>query len=264
MKASLISGLALTAAVAALGAISVAHAEGVSPQRIAHQNAVKKCANNLQTTGCIGGINSALGNGVYGSNTGYGYGVLGVYTGSGEGAAIGASTNGAAPALYAQSATDYGAMVAYFVGLTGDYAFFDDLGNLFLEGNVYTAGLCKTGCSQTRHVLSYGARSTAATLDDVGEGSLRGGGAHVALDPAFANAVDLHKPYIVLLTPEGDSGNLYVANRKPTGFDLREAHGGRSSIGFAYRIVAKPYGAKDERLPFHTDPVVARLSARVR
>ena len=43
---------------------------------------------------------------------------------------------------------------------------------------------------------------------------------------------------------------LYVASRTATGFEVRQMGGGRTSIPFAYRIVAKPYGAGPERLAF--------------
>ena len=83
----------------------------------------------------------------------------------------------------------------------------------------------------------------------MGEATLRGGTARIALAADFANVIDTTKPYVVLLTPEGDA-NLYVANRSASGFEVRQVGGGRSSIEFAYRIVAKPCGAGDERLPF--------------
>jgi hypothetical protein len=32
---------------------------------------------------------------------------------------------------------------------------------------------------------------------------------------------------------------------------VHEVGGGHASVAFAYRIVAKPYGVRDERLPLH-------------
>jgi hypothetical protein len=99
--------------------------------------------------------------------------------------------------------------------------------------------------------LSFAARTSQPTIDDVDEATLHAGVAHVALAADFANAIDKRKPYLVLLTPEGDA-SLYVANRTTRGFDVRQVGGGHSSVSFVYRIVAKPYAVPDERLPFKT------------
>jgi hypothetical protein len=72
----------------------------------------------------------------------------------------------------------------------------------------------------------------------------------VRLDPAFANVIDPGRPYLVLNTPEGDTRGLYVAQRTATGFTVRETMGGHSTLAFAYRIVAHPFGAREPRLPF--------------
>jgi hypothetical protein len=97
--------------------------------------------------------------------------------------------------------------------------------------------------------MSFSGQTSQPTLDDVGEGMLRNGIARVPLASDIANAIDARKPYLVLLTPEGDAP-LYVASRTATGFEVRQMGGGRTSIPFAYRIVAKPYGAGPERLAF--------------
>jgi hypothetical protein len=73
--------------------------------------------------------------------------------------------------------------------------------------------------------------------------------AHVQLDPKFANVIDTKSDYVVLVTPEGDCRGLYVTNRTPVSFDVRELEGGRASVGFAYRIVAKRFGVSASRLP---------------
>ena len=164
------------------------------------------------------------------------------------------------PAIQAVTYTNLGYPVAEFFG-EYDGAFFDDYGNLFLGGQVYTDGKCLNGCSKTRHVAEYAPRSTEPKIDDEGEGTLRNGTAHVGLDPAFANVIDAHATYLVTLTPEGDCNGLYVTGRTSSGFDVHESHAGRSSIGFAYRIVAKPYGVDQPRLPFRDDIIPARRAA---
>jgi len=215
------------------------------------------------------GLNTATGVGVYGANIsnngGVGvegdagnnaFGVAAIAAGTGIGLFASANTSygiwayGQYP-LYVQGTTQVGNPIAAFIAPGGGVEV-NDIGNLYVTGFVYTDGSCQMGCSRTRHVASFAARTSSPTIDDVGEGALRAGSAHVMIERAFANAIDPNKTYVVLLTPEGDSHNLYVTNRTPHSFDVRESHGGRSSVGFAYRIVAKPYGARDERLPFHT------------
>lgn len=137
-----------------------------------------------------------------------------------------------------------------------------DQGNVTIDGLLYTQGTCNNGCIvngiPARRVVEYAPVETQPTIEDNGEASLSGGSAFVALDPKFANVIDSESPYIVQLTPEGDSKGLYVANRGPTGFTVAESQGGRSNVGFAYRIVAKRYGVRAQRLPMLA---VKRLAA---
>ena len=57
---------------------------------------------------------------------------------------------------------------------------------------------------------------------------------------------------MVFVTPEGPSHGLCVTNKSPAGFEVVENEGGRSSVAFSYRIVAKPYGVTAARLPIAT------------
>ena len=77
---------------------------------------------------------------------------------------------------------------------------------------------------------------------------LNDGVATVPLDPRFAAATDRTAKYFVTLTPEGDCRGLYLAQRDSASFVVRELQGGRSSIAFTYRIVAKPLGNDSARL----------------
>jgi hypothetical protein len=47
---------------------------------------------------------------------------------------------------------------------------------------------------------------------------------------------------MVFITPEGGSNRLYVVNKTAAGFEVHENRGGRSTLAFSYRIVAKPFG----------------------
>jgi hypothetical protein len=125
----------------------------------------------------------------------------------------------------------------------------DNAGNLSIHGQLFTTGACATGCSRTRRVTSYEPRESVPSMEDVGEGQLVNGRARVSLDPAYANVIDRHSSYLVFVTPEGPSRGLYVMQRDANGFTVMENPGGPASVAFAYRIVAKPYGATAARLP---------------
>ncbi len=97
------------------------------------------------------------------------------------------------------------------------------------------------------NVLAYAAESATATLEDVGTARMIGGVASVAIDRAFGSTID-RSAYHVFLTPDGDA-SLYVAQKTQAGFVVRETHGGRSTLDFDYRIIARPIDAKGDRLP---------------
>jgi hypothetical protein len=283
MRATTMSVVAL---VGALTTLSVAASES-SGRTVAQPIKVKTCSNAYNGTGCLAAKNTSSGNAVYGLNTGTGYGVMGETDNSTGGGVAGYSYGSpGSPGVYgysyagfgvsgysysgygvlAQSSGADGVSVALGVynpdaapqvlidGETGAGAVFQvyGTGNVAITGEMYTEGSCHEGCSRTRHVGSFAQRSSQPTIEDFGEATLRDGGAHVALDPSFANVVDATHPFLVSLTPEGDA-SLYVAGRTSRGFDVRQVGGGHASIAFSYRIVAKPYGVKDERLPARTD-----------
>ena len=126
-------------------------------------------------------------------------------------------------------------------------------GDIHTSGKIYTSGAtCLTGCSVHRTVESYVSSAAIPTLEDTGEGQLRGGVAFVRLSPDFANVIDPHLGYFVLVTPEDATAGVYVTHRTMSGFVVRENPGGHSDAPFAYRIVAHPYGDRSARLPFRT------------
>ena len=134
-------------------------------------------------------------------------------------------------------------------------------GNELVEGEIYTSGSCKSGCSKTRGQASFGTRASEPDIEDSGEAVLRNGVARVALNADFVNTIDSSKAYVVLLTPEGDA-SMYVAGRTPAGFEVREVGGSHGSAPFAYRIIAKPFGVRDERLPFKSVVDASTLGRR--
>jgi hypothetical protein len=129
------------------------------------------------------------------------------------------------------------------------------------SGSVYARIFITTTAARVSQKTSTGARVDTYTpqvaepsLEDFGEAQLNGGVATVHFDPRFAAAIDGTTRYFVTLTPEGDCRGLYVAQRDPAGFVVRELQGGRSSIAFTYRIVAKPLGNNSARLALSALP----------
>jgi hypothetical protein len=190
--------------------------------------------------------------GVVGSTAGTGTassaGLIGISNGA-MGEALFAYGDGSLAVNAAVDSANTGAPIVNLANNLGTNTFIaDDSGNVHITGQIYTAGGCSTGCSIIRRVISYGARTTTPSLDDTGEAVLREGRTFVTLDPALTRAIDTAS-YIVTLTPEGDSNGLYVAARTSHGFEVRESHNGHSTLTFAYRIVAHPFGSSGTRLP---------------
>jgi hypothetical protein len=86
-------------------------------------------------------------------------------------------------------------------------------------------------------------------FEDFGLAQLQEGVASVAIDPDFLQTVNTETGYHVFLTPNGNCLGLYVANKTPTGFEVRELSGGKSDVAFDYRIVARRRGHEGKRMP---------------
>jgi hypothetical protein len=121
----------------------------------------------------------------------------------------------------------------------------DVSGDLTCSGTVSGAVSADNG---TRKLSVYSMQSAENWFEDAGSGQLTNGHAIVALDPAFASTVNAGVEYHVFLTPKGDCQGLYVTNENPQGFEVHELRGGRSSIAFDYRIMAKRAGYENVRL----------------
>jgi hypothetical protein len=131
----------------------------------------------------------------------------------------------------------------------------DCLGNLTVKGTV-TSGSVQVTSSKTQRgvdVAEFAPRQTEPTIEDCGEIQLIAGRDHVDIRPDFGSAIDRGSRYLVFITPEGDSRGLYVIDKAISGFDVRESQDGRSNIAFSYRIVATPFGVRDERLPLMSE-----------
>jgi hypothetical protein len=203
---------------------------------------------------------SSNGDGVYGVYTGsapYYYGVYSVQ-GGGPGGTLG--IGGPGDGVYAESADTTGLYEALYAVATGKnteiliasgaygYCEIDSKANFVCNGSGEAKSLhLQHRTSSGRQVLASGSESTSASLEDAGSARLVAGVADVSLRSAFAATID-PSTYRVFLTPTGDTRGLYVSQKTPGGFQVREAQGGRSTVSFDYRIVARPLDARDDRL----------------
>ncbi len=128
-------------------------------------------------------------------------------------------------------------------------------------GNIYASG-STMGDVRTRggaEAVVYAPKTTESTLEDTGAAQLRAGEATVALDPTYAQSIDISRPYRVFLTPDGDTRGLYVAKKTATSFVVRETQGGHASIAFDYRIVAAAAGHGADRIALLTPSLKAKI-----
>jgi len=93
----------------------------------------------------------------------------------------------------------------------------------------------------------YAVESPDVVFEDFGSGQLNNGQASVSIDTLFAATVNLSE-YQVFITPLGDCNGLYVSDKTPTGFEVRELGDGTANIAFDYRIVAKRLGYENVRM----------------
>jgi hypothetical protein len=224
------------------------------------------------TTGTAHGVygKSSNGQGVYGSsstNNGIeghssasgeaGVAGYGLYSGSEDGTGVygngyyGVWGEGNYAGVSAQ-ADGLGSYI--FVGAdstTGAYCLIDDDANMTCTGTITgnTQARVRQVSGSGQHVLAYAPESASATIDDVGTAHMVAGVANVPIDRTFASTIDRNSPYHVFLTPMGDTRGLYVSVKTLAGFEVREAQGGRSTVSFDYRIVARPLGVKDVGMP---------------
>ena len=156
--------------------------------------------------------------------------------------------------LYGASTGNANAALVVFDSSGAAQEIFDDEGNAYINGLLYSNGSCRIGClvanKRVASVGEFGTVGTEPTIEDNGEAQLADGRAYVKLDSQFANVIDQTAQYLVSVTPEGDCRGLYVADRTPDGFAVRELEGGRANVAFEYRIVAKRFGVRASRLPF--------------
>jgi hypothetical protein len=152
---------------------------------------------------------------------------------------------------------------------SGNPFFFDYSGDETLTGTLSAKDVTSvhggpylrtTGASGTT-VTAYSDHTTAPEMEDLGEAQLVNGRAFVPIDAALADVIDLRGGYHVFITPEGENKGLYVV-KGAGGFFVREQQGGRSTLAFDYRIVAKPREENGARLA-HVAEVAPHVDPRI-
>ena len=253
---------------------------------------------NYGVEGSTGGSSPAAG--VIGMGNTYGYGVVGQnsstatpspYAGDGSALAALVGQSGGGPGMYANSTYGFGAFVSnhgqvptlyidevrdhdpegglQIAAANGYFANEDIDFEVNYEGDVLAQGQVLSGQqldtisrNPANAMVTYAPAQAEPSMEDVGNARLIDGSATVALAADFRQTIDPSSPYAVFLTPYGDNRGLYVASRTASGFVVREAQGGRSSLSFDYRIVARPYGTRTARLPHFKRDEFPRLATR--
>jgi hypothetical protein len=129
--------------------------------------------------------------------------------------------------------------------VNGMIFYFTSTGDLHLKGNIFTGGSCSTGCLPIKdaagtHLTAYAARQPLPTIEDYGQAQLVSGDVWVKIRSDFANTMDPKQPYLVFVTADGPNKGLYVSVKSRDAFEVKENPGGRSTLTFDYRIVARP------------------------
>jgi hypothetical protein len=211
---------------------------------------VKGSTDSLNSKGVYGENSAAGGIGIVGKNTAtYGSGT-GVW-GSTDSTQIGAVgvvglASGGGTGVQGFSNNGYG-VIGYSNTGYAVYAF----GNIGATGN--KTAIVPT--SQGNRKL-YSQESPEVWFEDMGEGQLEGGKAHIDLDPLFLETVTINDqhPMKVFIQLNDDCNGVYV-QRGNNAFEVKELRHGTSSAHFTYRIMAKRKGYETARLEAAPDPV---------
>ncbi len=219
----------------------------------------------------IGGVNSGTGNAVDGRSTSgigvYGFtssasqmGVVGLQTGystsdlglwwkpggffGGRNGVVGVTKANSGYGVFGIDLSTFGGWAGYFKSENGSGVYASvPSGNVGLNTNGTKPAVVATDEGAR---LMYAEESTEVWFSEYGFGQLEAGLATIAIDPLFAQTVNLNEPYHVFLQTYGNA-ELYVNNRTAAGFEvhLRE---GDPNVEFSYRIVATRLGYEGTRL----------------
>jgi len=105
----------------------------------------------------------------------------------------------------------------------------------------------------------YCEESSEVWFTDYGFGQLESGLDVIAIDPVFAQTVNLDEPYHVFIQVYGDA-DVYVAERTREAFEV-SLRDGDASAEFSYRLIAKRKGFEGERLAIFQDAGVLQQTS---
>jgi hypothetical protein len=118
-------------------------------------------------------------------------------------------------------------------------------GNVMVTGNLTVGGVISPNPKLAvmpfpdgTHRALYCMESPEVWFEDFGAAKLKRGRAIVKLDADFGKVIK-RNDYRVFVTPEGDCRGLYIRRKRAASFEVRELAGGKSSVAFSYRIVAR-------------------------
>lgn len=132
-------------------------------------------------------------------------------------------------------------LVAVQDAASGDAGYFS--GNVHVEGSIAKDGNLNAvvQTSQGDATLTV-LEAPDARFVDYGEGRTENGSATVAIDPLYAETVELDD-YLVFLTPKDSSATVAVTAQTPASFDVVAS----SDTAFFYKIVAIRKGYSEKR-----------------
>ncbi len=180
---------------------------------------------------------------------------------------LGTADDAPAGIFYNNSSTGYSTLVAvgygnktypfgaYNFGSGGGYCYISPSGDIDCSGSKNAVVPIDGG---KRKVAMSAIESPANWFEDFGSAHLINGVAVVRLDPDFIQTVNTEKDYRVFPVPNGDCKGLYVTNKTPNSFEVRELGGGTSNVSFDYRITAIRRNYETVRFADHTNDPDAR------
>ena len=130
----------------------------------------------------------------------------------------------------------------------------DEAGNLSATGT--KSALVKTAEYGPR--LLYAVESPGVWFEDLGSADLINGEATIAIEPIFADTVNLETEYHVFLTPVSkEPAVLYVTSKTSKAFTVRGVtlDGQAASCSFDYRVIARRKGYETTRLEVFDQPL---------
>ncbi|GAC1405193.1 MAG: hypothetical protein NVSMB64_09620 [Candidatus Velthaea sp.] len=176
-----------------------------------------------------------------------------LYGGLGGGTSTGVAAYGTSEGVFAQTLSPSAFTSMYAFG-SGSYLYYgynpnvgtafdvDTSGNAYFRGTISALGYSyhATPTHSGTTVKTYDTQARTANIEDTGESTLVNGSTVVRLNPEFAASI-ARGNYAVFVTAQGPvQGALYVTQKTPTSFVVRESNG-RSTVAFDYRIVAAAY-----------------------